>query len=231
MSKLSELICQYCAHRNAGADSRCGHCGAPLRAVAHAVETVVEETPAKLAKVAKAAEKLGADAEKIVSGGYPRWQWRAVGVAILVLIVLAIVVARSCSVSLPSLSSLPGGMPEQITPEPLRSAAACQPLDSSGKSEKCVIAANHPMLFGGIAGGRELTFYAEHPQPDRLADAISRWRAAGGTTLVDGPVYVAIGPSATVWYADTRLGLKLETGTFAGKAGAQTFLSRAGLVR
>ncbi|MEU4345492.1 hypothetical protein AB0H00_30275 [Nocardia sp. NPDC023852] len=225
MSRPPELICQYCAHRNTGTDSRCGHCGAPLRAVVHAVESVVEEAPAKLLKVA---EKLGAEAEKVVTAGYPRWQWRALGVAILVMVVLGLVVARSCSIELPS---FPGAMSEEVVPEPLRSAASCQRMDSAGQGEKCVIAANHPMLFGGIAGGRELTFYAERAQPDRLADSISRWRAAGGTALVDGPVYAAIGPSATVWYADTRVGLRLETGTFAGKAAAQTFLSRAGLVR
>ncbi|WP_406271825.1 hypothetical protein OH799_31505 [Nocardia sp. NBC_00881] len=189
------------------------------------MESVVEEAPAKLIKVA---EKLGAEAEKVVTAGYPRWQWRALGVAILVLVVLGLVVARSCSIELPS---FPGAMSEEVVPEPLRSAASCQRMDSAGQGEKCVIAANHPMLFGGIAGGRELTFYAERAQPDRLADSISRWRAAGGTALVDGPVYAAIGPSATVWYADTRVGLRLETGTFAGKAAAQTFLSRAGLVR
>ncbi|MDE1673369.1 MULTISPECIES: hypothetical protein [Nocardia] len=226
MSTLPELVCQYCSHRNTGADSRCSHCGAPLRAAADKAKSAVEKVPAQ---VAEAAEKVGAGTKRFVDKTYPRWQWQALGVGLLVLIVAAVFGVRSCSLSLPSISG--ATTPVQAMPDTLRSAATCQRLDAGGQGEKCVVAAGHPMLFGGIAGGRDMIFYVELAQQDRLADSISRWRGSGGVALVDGPVYAAIGPSATVWYADTRTGLRLETGTFAGRAAAQTFMSRAGLVR
>ncbi|MFR9770517.1 hypothetical protein [Nocardia sp. SC052] len=226
MSALPELACQYCGHRNTGADSRCAHCGAPLRAAVDAVRSAAEKLPAQAAEVA---EKVGGEAKRFVDKAYPRWQWRAAGVLGLLMVVAVVWGLRSCSPSLPSLAQ--GSAPVRAMPDLLRTAATCQPLDSGGQREKCVIAATDPMLFGNIAGGRDLTFYAELLPQDRLADSISRWRGAGGTALVDGPVYAAIGPSATVWYADTRTGFRLETSNFAGRTGAQTFLSRAGLVR
>ncbi|MFI9414443.1 hypothetical protein [Nocardia gamkensis] len=226
MSTLPELVCQYCSHRNTGADSRCAHCGAPLRSAVDTARTVAEKLPTQVAEIA---EKVGGEAKSLVHKAYPRWQWYTVGVIALVMVVAAVLAVRSCSLSLPS--NLQGTAPVRAMPDLLRTAATCQPLDSGGQREKCVIAATDPMLFGGIAGGRDVTFYAELVAQDRLADSISRWRGAGGSALVDGPVYAAIGPSATVWYADTRTGLRLETGTFAGRAGAQTFMSRAGLVR
>lgn len=226
MSAPSELICQYCSHRNTGADARCTHCGAPLRRAVDAVKSVGEQLPSQVAEVA---EKVGGEARRFVDKAYPRWQWQAVGVLALLMIVAVVWGLRSCSPSLPSLTQ--GSAPARAMPDLLRTAATCQPLDSGGQREKCVVAATDPMLFGNIAGGRDLTFYAELLPQDRLAESISRWRGAGATAIVDGPVYVAIGPSATVWYADTRTGLRLETGNFAGRTGAQTFLSRAGLVR
>ncbi|WP_067477308.1 hypothetical protein [Nocardia amamiensis] len=241
MSTLRELVCEYCGHRNTGADSRCGHCGAPLRAPRDAVESGTEGRlhhqvagPAEklgggTEKAVGQAEKAVGEAKKIVGKSYPLWQWRAAGIGILVMIVAAVLGARSCSMDLPSMTR--GDTPAQAMPGLLRSAASCQALDATGRGEKCVIGANNPMLFGGIAGGRDLTFYSELVGPEQLADSISRWRNARAVVLVDGPVYVAISPSATVWYADTRAGLRLETGTFAGQAAAKTFASRAGLVR
>ncbi|WP_040775649.1 hypothetical protein [Nocardia pneumoniae] len=232
MSTLRELVCEYCGHRNTGANSRCAHCGAPLRSSGD--KSVVErKLPTQVAEVA---EKVGAEAEKavaetkkIVGKTYPLWQWRAVGIAIVVMIVAAVFGVRSCSMPFPVVPS--GDTQAQAMPGLLRSAASCQPLDNTGRGEKCVIAADNPMLFGGIAGGRDLTFYSELVQPDQLSDTMSRWRNARAVVLVDGPVYVAISPSATVWYADTRAGFRLETGTFAGQTAARTFVSRAGLVR
>ncbi|MEU2036508.1 hypothetical protein [Nocardia amamiensis] len=232
MSTLRELVCEYCGHRNTGADSRCGHCGAPLRASGDK-SVLGNKLPTQVAEVA---EKVGAEAEKavaetkkIVGKTYPHWQWRAAGIGILVMIVAAVLGARSCSMALPSVPR--GDTPAQAMPSLLRSAASCEALDATGRGEKCVIAAGNPMLFGGIAGGRDLSFYSELVGPEQLADSLSRWRKARAVVLVDGPVYVAISPSATVWYADTRAGLRLETGTFAGQTAAQTFVSRAGLVR
>ncbi|MFD8249242.1 hypothetical protein [Nocardia sp. NPDC059691] len=230
MSTLPELVCQYCGHRNTGADARCTHCGAPLRSAVDTVKSVAEHLPGQVAEVA---EKVGGEAKRFVDKAYPRWQWQAVGVLALLMVVAVVWGLWSCSPSLPSIAqgSAQGSAPVRAIPDLLRTAASCQPLDSGGQREKCVVAATDPMLFGNIAGGRDLTFYAELLPQDRLADSISRWRGAGGTALVDGPVYAAIGPSATVWYADTRTGLRLETGNFAGRTGAQTFLSRAGLLR
>ncbi|MGW4328272.1 hypothetical protein ACWEKR_20490 [Nocardia sp. NPDC004573] len=226
MSTLPELVCQYCSHRNTGADARCAHCGAPLHAAVDKVKSVAEKLPAQVAEVA---EKAGGEAKRLVHKAYPRWQWQAVGVLGLLMVLAAVWGVRSCSLSLPS--TVQGTAPVRAMPDLLRTSAICQPLDSGGQREKCVITATDPMLFGNIAGGRDLTLYVEVLPQDRLADSISRWRGAGGAALVDGPVYAAIGPSATVWYADTRTGLRLETGTFAGRTGAQTFMSRAGLVR
>jgi DNA-directed RNA polymerase subunit RPC12/RpoP len=226
VSTLPELVCQYCSHRNTGADSRCAHCGAPLRATVDTVKSVGEKLPAQVAEVV---EKVGGEAKSIVDKAYPRWQWQAVGVVLLLMVVAAVLAVRSCSLPLPS--NIGGTAPVRAMPGSLRTAASCQPLDDGGQREKCVISATDPMLFGGIAGGREMTFYAELLPQDRLADSVSRWRGAGGSALVDGPVYAAIGPSATVWYADTRTGLRLETSNFTSRTAAQTFLSRAGLVR
>ncbi|MFD0364567.1 hypothetical protein ACFQZZ_24260 [Nocardia sp. GCM10030253] len=226
---MSELICQYCSHRNiGGAISRCTHCGAPLRAAVHKASAAVESTAHVVEKTAGAAET----AVKVVAG-FPRWQWRALGVLIAVVVGLGVVVARSCSVSsLPSFSVVPEQTAVSALPEALRSGASCAQLSATEMGQKCVIGASHPLLAGGIAGGKELTFSTQVSLPASLSDTIRRWRAAGGTTvLADGPVFTAIGPSATVWYADTRSGLRLETGTFTGKAAAQTFLTRAGLVR
>ncbi|MEV6427530.1 hypothetical protein [Nocardia sp. NPDC051463] len=224
---MSELICQYCSHRNiGGAISRCTHCGAPLRAAAHKAATVVESA-------AHAVEKTAETAESVVKtvAHYPRWQWRALGVLVAIFVALGVFVARSCSMSLPSMSLAPQQTVETALPDSLRIGASCQQLDATKPAEKCVISAGHPLLAGGISGGKELTFYAELISSDGMAETLRRWRAAGGTVVADGPVFAAVGPSATAWYADTRQGLRLETGTFTGKAAAQTFLTRAGLVR
>ncbi|WP_328404139.1 hypothetical protein [Nocardia sp. NBC_00403] len=229
---MSELICQYCSHRNiGGALARCTHCGAPLRAAAHKVAAAVESTAHVVEKTADKAVETAETAAKVVAG-YPRWQWRALGILIAVFVGVGVVVARSCSFSLPSMPLAP---PPQAgagaLPESMRSGSSCEHFDVAQQVDKCVIVAGSPLLAGGIAGSKELAFYAQSSSPQQLNDIIRRWRTAGGTVVADGQVFAAIGPSATVWYADTRSGLSIETGTFTGKAAAQTFLTRAGLTR
>jgi hypothetical protein len=224
---MSELICQYCSHRHiGGAISRCAHCGAPLRAAAHKVSAAVESTAHVVEKTVETAES----AVKTVAG-YPRWQWRVLGIFFAVMVGLVVLVIRSCSFSLPSMPLAPPQVGESALPESVRANASCERFDAAQMVDKCVIGASSSLLSGGIAGGKELTFYAQSSSPEHLSDIIRRWRAAGGTIVTDGQIFAAVGPSATAWYADTRSGLSLETGTFTGKAAAQTFLTRAGLTR
>ncbi|MEV0297704.1 hypothetical protein [Nocardia sp. NPDC050710] len=232
---MSGLICQYCSHRNSSADPRCNHCGAPLvKALEKAVELGTAVATGGAATVASAVagveaiESAAKGAENPSGGKAPIWQWRAVGMIIVVLSVLGIVVARSCALHLPSVAEVSGA---QVLPERLRTAASCQRMDPVQEVDKCVIAGNDPMLWGGITAGRELTFYFQVSASDRLTETIARWRAAGGVIVTDSWVFAAVGPSATVLYANTRTGLRIETGTFAGVSGAQTFLTRSGLTR
>ncbi|WP_040700159.1 hypothetical protein [Nocardia vinacea] len=242
-----ERVCQYCSHPNAGTESRCGHCGAPLHRLAAAAgragEGVVGDTEKAVAgaeRVVAGAESVAAGVEKPIATGvekfvqrYPQhWQWRA-AIAGIVATVLGFVFAivHSCSGALvPSLPDLGASVGASAAlPETVRSAASCQQISTA--AEQCVILAANPLLAGGITGGRELSLSVTVDPPDRLPANIARWRAAGGTVLADGPVFVAIGPSATVWYANTASGVRIETGSFTGRTGAQTFLSRSGLAR
>ncbi|BCK57264.1 hypothetical protein NWFMUON74_50360 [Nocardia wallacei] len=266
---LSHLICQYCSHRNSGADSRCAHCGAPLSAAAHpghaghpgAPEHAehpagqqfstmtgrllngAEHAAADVAKTAEGAGKeVASDAAKIITERLASMSWRTAVAILVAMVILAIVVMRSCSGSAPDLSSVGGlggadgvlgggSSSAEALPEPLRGAAKCRSADPSGASESCVVEANSALLSGGITGGRALTVSVQREQPNRVADTIARWRAAGATTVADGTVFAAVGPSSTVMYADSRSGLRLETGAFTDRSGARTFLQRSGLLR
>jgi hypothetical protein len=227
---IIELICHYCSHRNTGADSRCGHCGAPLPS-GHPAATVAdhlvraEQVVTGAAKAAAATETAVADAEKVAAEQYPKWQWAVAAAAVAALIAaLGIAVTQLRSVPLVSMSGLDAAT---VLPVQLRSAASCQRVDTA--AETCVIRADHPLLTGGITGGKELTLSVALDPPDRRAEAVRTWRAAGGTVLVDGPVFAAVSPSATLRYANTVVGLRFETSAFVGRAGAQTFLTRVGL--
>ncbi|GAA5062178.1 hypothetical protein [Nocardia callitridis] len=229
LSDLTDAVCQYCTHRNTGAQSRCGHCGAPLRARVRRVETAVEHGVTDAVKSAERVVEGASKLESLVTKRHPRVQWLLVAGALGVMVVLAVVAVRSCS----TMFVAPDGFGANTVtlPAPLRSAATCQPAPEATGSERCVIAADHSILAGGIAGGRAMSFYAEKPTAERLADAVRKWRAAGGTVLVDGEVFIAIGPSETVRYVDTRTGLRLETGAFTGRAAVRTFLDRSGLAQ
>ncbi|MFI6361142.1 hypothetical protein ACIBG0_00185 [Nocardia sp. NPDC050630] len=234
---VAELVCQYCSHRNAGNPAQCGHCGAPLPAVhrlssltrhPEQVERVVagaERAAAATESVVAGAENAVAGAEKLAAQQYPRWQWGAAIAAVVATVVgLGFTVVRSCSTPL---ASMPDMGIEQALPGQLRAAATCQRVDST--TENCVVPAADPLLAGGITGGKDLTLSVALDPPQRRADTVRNWRTAGGTVLADGVVFIAISPTATLRYANTLVGLRVETGSFNGRAAAQTFMARAGL--
>lgn len=217
---ISSLTCMYCAHRNSGADSRCAHCGAPL--------SHPEPVAPPLGKP-QLVEELGKDAitegEKLGIRQLRRWQWQVIGAGVIALSGILVASIHSCTPFAP-----PGSLSDiDVLPPALRAASSCDRPDPTGAVDKCVIAADGPLLVGGIAGGQALTCYVQVEPRDRVTATISRWRVAGGSVLSDGTIFVAIGPSSNVWYADTRTGLELETGTFTGPAAAQAFLLRSGL--
>ncbi|MFC3963060.1 hypothetical protein [Nocardia jiangsuensis] len=227
MSGPLELVCEYCAHRSRGGESRCGHCGGPLRAALDVAETTVRGAR----EVVKGAHEVVRNAEKVagvVGGEWQRFVLPAVGVLFAV---LCAVLVWSCSPLRSAVAPPPPVSAAQALPELLAAAAtSCERADAGRRAERCVLPAGSPLLFGGLAGGRELTLHTELAAPEELAATVRRWRSAGGTVLLDGRVYAAVGPSTTVLYADSRTGLLLETSAFTGPGAARTFLNRAGLL-
>lgn len=217
-------VCDYCLHRSSGGESRCPHCGAPLRelaAAAAAVERVVADATTPTPGVAAEAPKSGA------TDLLALWvQWRVALAGLAALLAVVFTVIRCCSPDLPAI-----GQPtaHETLPESLRAASNCGAAASQGASVQCVIPAGDTLLFGSITGGRDLSFSMQTEDSTRLAEDIRRWRAAGPSVISDGSVFVAIGPSAAVWFADTRTGVRVETGAFTSRAGAQAFLIRSGL--
>lgn len=218
---LPHLICQYCSHLADGAKSVCEHCGAPLRGPEPERERIVAEAERVAAGTLR---QLVFAAGPVLVTQARLLQWRVVAAVFCVLVILVGAAVRSCS-GMPSGGPL---TPVQALPSELRAASSCTRFNADGVDE-CVVAPGSSLLLGGITGGRELTFYLQVDPSDRLAATVGRWRAAGGTVLSDAAVFLAIGPSETVWYADTRTGFHLETGTFVSRSGAQTFLTRSGL--
>ncbi|MET9489877.1 hypothetical protein [Nocardia sp. NPDC006630] len=213
------LLCQYCLHRNSGADSLCAHCGAPLREVGAALlGTAAAATAVGVAPPLSAVAPLVERAVSAVG------QWWVTLVGIAALLAAVVTVAVCCSPGLP-----PIGQPtvRETLPGSLRAAATCG--GASQAVVQCVIPAGNGLLFGGIVGGRDLTFSVQVEDPARLSDDVRRWRAAGPAVIADGTLFVAIGPEAAVWYADTRTGVRMETATFVNRVAAQTFLIRSGL--
>ena len=189
-----------------------------------------EKVGAEVAKAGESATKAAAEAEKGAAAiALPEVSWKVAIAAIAALLVVAVVVIRSCAVNAPPM--IGQLTPVEALPDLVRAASSCRHVDSGPAVDNCVITADHPLLSGGITDGRQLTFTVRADPPQNLTAVVNGWRVAGGTVIADGTVFVAIGPSATVWYADTRTGLRIETATFANRAGAQTFLFRSGLVR
>ncbi|TLF55303.1 hypothetical protein [Nocardia cyriacigeorgica] len=256
MPGTSELICQYCAHRESAPSPRCGNCGAPLSAVTVTAQPQAEPGPsgptADSKSIGGTAARWEATAEHAagkavgeavgvtravstrieeMAGRHPAWQWRAVaavGVAALVFIV--VLMTRSCSMPLPAggptgADGVGGAVAE------LRAAATCQRAESDPSSDRCVLDAGSSLLWGEITAGRDLIFTIRTVSPDRAETTVAQWRGAGGMVVADDAVFAAISSSAAIRYADTRAGLVLETGAFAGSSAAQTFLARSGLTR
>ncbi len=228
-----DRACEYCSHRNSAADARCGHCGAPLRVIDEAVHRIGKVAERELPAAEKVVRGLeegaaasGEAVKKVAGKVFPAWQWKAALGASAVMVLLVVLILRSCSLSMPSMGNL---TPVDAVPE-LRAAATCQSSQTGG-GEACTVAADDPLLAGGITGGRPLTFTIRTDSPEQAAASIGRWRSSGGAIVSESPAFVAISSSVTVWYADSQSGLHLETSAFANRAGAQTFLFRSGLVR
>ncbi|MGW1742639.1 hypothetical protein ACWCPQ_27970 [Nocardia sp. NPDC001965] len=178
------------------------------------------------------------EAETVVQKHHPKWQWRAAGgIAVAVLLVLAFLMVKSCTLTGPPLTGPSGfgGGPVAATdavaalPGPLQTAS-CRPHDETDGVQSCVLDAGSPLLMGEITDGRSLAFQVQTAAPAALTQAIAQWRAAGGSVVSDGDVFAAISASGAVWYADTQSGLRVDTGAFADSSGARTFLVRSGLL-
>ncbi|MGW4248413.1 hypothetical protein [Nocardia sp. NPDC004722] len=229
---MTASICDYCAHHNTGPESRCGHCGAPLRADRsrvpgmHVLGDTVAEVGRAADTVAQTAGKIG----KVVTGleKATAGQWRAALVGLALLGVLVYCLVHVIGFGLP-----PSGWTDANAglPATLRSAMVCHRESDHDSKERCVVSSGSSLLAGGITNGREPILTVETLSPNRLSAEVSRWRTAGGSVIADGQVFAAIGPSATVWFADGRSGLCLESDAFPDQAGAKTFLMRSGLLR
>ncbi|WP_019930932.1 hypothetical protein [Nocardia sp. BMG111209] len=263
---IGELICQYCAHRNGSAESRCAHCGAPLAATlvreaatgirdaaavareAEDVRRIPREAGAagasrlareagmlahSLAPQEKSADKAdpapGNRLEALIERRLENLGWPAVAVVLAVLLVAALLLIRGCSsLDMPVVGQVSAA---EALPAALHTAASCAALPGGGAGDRCTIPATSALLAGALTGGQELSFSLQVQRPDQLSATVAAWRAGGGVVLADGTVFVGIGPSATVRYADARTGIRIETTTFSGRAAAQTFLNRTGLVQ
>ncbi|MFE3445415.1 hypothetical protein ACFXNW_20495 [Nocardia sp. NPDC059180] len=246
---MSALICQYCSHRDTGGHGKCMNCGAPLAATATPVQpepeapVAHEATPA--AMIGTALRKFGevvrddaavvrkeaAAIDHAVHTPHPRWQWQAVAAVLAVMAVVGFFLVKSCSFSISPPTGVPLGSVTTALPTPLRTAASCQPMAGSGAVvERCVIGADDPLLSGAITAKRDLIFHARLVPRTTLNETVGQWRAAGATVMSDGAVFAAVSPSAAVQYANPSTGLLIDSGTFAGSAGARTFLSRSGLL-
>lgn len=184
--------------------------------------------------------RLRTQVESAVPRTYPRWQWRAVtAVVVGVVVLLVIVVSRSCALSLPDMGG-PGGFgnvgqqadnPADALPAALRNGSSCRPQEGQSGTQVCVASAEGSLLFGGITAGQDLTFKVQQVPAAHLRKTVEQWRSAGGTKVSDGEVFATITASSSVLYADTRSGFRLDTARFSNRSGAQTFLARSGLLQ
>lgn len=195
-----------------------------MQPVLHTAERLGTDAGKAVGTAAGLVGKAGSAAAPLVKKGL-KLGWRALFAVVGVVVVFVGAMVRSCS-GMPSTGRV---SVTEALPSLLRSAASCERYNTDGV-DKCVIAPSSALLAGDITAGQEFTFYMQQHAPhDQLAATIGRWRTAGGTILSDAAVFLEISPSQTVWYADTRSGFHLETGTFASRSAAETFLMRTGL--
>ncbi|WP_067721966.1 hypothetical protein [Nocardia yamanashiensis] len=155
-----------------------------------------------------------------------RWQWRAASGAVVLLIVCASALVWW---SRPQTPLLGWATPSESLPVALRTAAHCAPTLSGG--EQCTVAASDPLLAGRLAGGRDLQFSVRTLGSGELAEELRRWRSTATAVIKDGTVFIAIGPSTRLWFADTQSGVRVETDAFTDQSAARAFVSRGALSR
>ncbi|APE36896.1 hypothetical protein BOX37_26515 [Nocardia mangyaensis] len=155
---------------------------------------------------------------------YSPRHWLMVLGGLVILLVCGVVVAGRFS---PPVSPFTATSASGRLPDPLH-AATCRPYQAEA-GEQCVLPAGDPLLRG-LSAGRDLTFHVRTLPPGTVEATVERWRAAARAIVADGDVFAAVGPSATVLYADTGTGLALETGAFDGEHSARSFLERSGLL-
>lgn len=181
---------------------------------------------------------LPGTAEGKVAPTYSKQQWWTA--AVLFVVVLALLLFLIIKLG-PLAATPPTGLagnvgpgmaadPVAALPVPLQ-GASCQAREESDGASSCVLAADSPLLFGGITGGRALTFQVQTVASAPLGQTIAQWRSAGGEVVADGEVFAVISASSAVWFADTNSGLRVDTGAFASGSGARTFLARSGLLQ
>lgn len=210
------LVCAYCAHKLVEGVAHCLHCGAP----AHAKETACEKPPPKPPQQEESPKPAPPEGESESS-----WlSWLAIGFLVLVVVGTVSVVGRQLVAGPAPATDAVAALPEQ-----LRSAASCTPKDPT-RSE-CVVVAADPLLREGLTGGRDLAFTATIAPREQVAAIVAEWRRQGGKIITAGTVFVDVGPSAGVRYANSATGLRIETVTFTSEMSARTFVMRTGLAR
>ncbi|MBL1079786.1 hypothetical protein JK358_35830 [Nocardia sp. 2] len=217
-----ESICRFCRHVIGHAATACEHCGAPLtqHTTSHEPDPPTAPTPSTATTVGSGLLAL------LTARARPRW--RAVVVTILTAAALGWVALRSlagCELmfTTPGVSPIVAALPKQ-----LRSAATCTPVDAG--VQRCVLTPEDALLEGDLTGGKPLTFDARLVAPAPLADTLARWRVNGAVRLDGEGTFVATGPTTSVWYAQSRSGLRIDTSPFVSADAGWTFLGRAGLL-
>ncbi|MFB8281054.1 hypothetical protein [Nocardia colli] len=243
-------ICVYCFQENSIGSSRCARCGAPLPEEQSPIESEPEAAEPEAAEPEAAEPVIG---EKVLP--HPGRQWRGAaaaaantaqlgirnpgriigivvgtgaGIALVIgglLVLVFVVLAHTLpSFDTPATGTRTGG---RSWADQLRSIATCGRINVD---ERCVIAAGHTVLWGGVTGGRDLTFWIRPLPADALGATVRQWRAEGGKILCDAQTFVQISPTAAVHYANGRAGVVVETDPFIDRSGALAFLSRSGAV-
>ncbi|MBF6241562.1 hypothetical protein [Nocardia otitidiscaviarum] len=206
--------------------------GTAAARIAHDAESAVRFGGAAARGGADALRAVGAVEHGLASGvrtlterkRYSPRHWLLTVGGLAVLLVCGVFIAGRFS---PPVTPIAATTASARLPEPLR-AATCRPYHAES-GERCVLAAGDPLLRG-LSVGRDLTFHVRTPPSDALAATVEQWRSSARTIIADDDVFAAVGPSATVRYADIRTGVVLETGAFDGDRSARSFLERSGLL-